>query len=459
MKAKNVILFACVAALQSAVPALAQDTVSVHWTDNALVLRYQLQPLHLQSDYSYAVTPLLCSTNDTIHLKSQIWRGRRNLKKLKRAVLFGQSVANADSLKAGFTQPSMRHEVLPYASYPELRHGCWTLLLQREKEGCCNIEQLPAKSLGKFAYVPAFVPVLPEVPDFRGRAGCLEKDNPVLHHISKCRDYTPDRVLRKEKGALFIHFELNSADLKTDFRDNKKVLEKVVEITREIFADTTSQVVQIQIIGLASPEGSVKRNLWLGANRGKALQRYIQSKVPQAVDDLFYVVNGGEAWTELKDQIADSDLEERDELIRIIDTEKDLERREHLLKTLHGGKAYDILRNSMLKDQRNSGYISICYDYKADYNADVINRGIAMIRARKYAEAVALLRTVEADSRSHNALGVALWLNGERLEAKRLLCPLAEKGNPDAVENLRRWKAIESAEALNENAVRSGKLD
>lgn len=39
-------------------------------------------------------------------------------------------------------------------------------------------------------------------------------------------------------------------------------------------------------------------------------------------DKLFDCANGGEAWTELRDQIADGSFDGRDELLHIIDTEK-----------------------------------------------------------------------------------------------------------------------------------------
>ena len=53
-----------------------------------------------------------------------------------------------------------------------------------------------------------FVPQLVEVADNAGRAGELQKDNPVLDHISNYRPYTRDLVLRNDKRALFVHFPI-----------------------------------------------------------------------------------------------------------------------------------------------------------------------------------------------------------------------------------------------------------
>lgn len=51
------------------------------------------------------------------------------------------------------------------------------------------------------------------------------------------------------------------------------------------------------------------------------MKAYIQKRV-KISDKLFDCANGGEAWTELRDQIADGSFDGRDELLHIIDTEK-----------------------------------------------------------------------------------------------------------------------------------------
>ena len=65
---------------------------------------------------------------------------------------------------------------------------------------------------------------------------------------------------------------------------------------------------------------------------------------------MFDVANGGEAWTELRSQIEDLQFDGRDEMLRIIDTESDVNKRELMLKTLRGGKPYSFLRDKVLAD-------------------------------------------------------------------------------------------------------------
>ena len=257
-----------------------------------------------------------------------------------------------------------------------------------------------------------FVPAIHSVPDFTGRAGQLQRDNPVLAHISQYKPYDRTRILRKEK----------------------------------IMADTTSSVKKIQIIGLASIEGGIAANELLAQNRAMALQRYLQQQV-SAPDSLFDSVGGGEAWAEFRDQLNDEVATESQQsaalqqAISIIDTESDLNQRERKLRQLNGGRTWNYLKEHILKDQRNSGYVRIYYDYVPDTAAKTINRASELIGQGQYAEALTLLDGVRSDERAQNALGVALWQTGQQEEALRCFRRAANAGNADAQENLRQLES------------------
>lgn len=291
-----------------------------------------------------------------------------------------------------------------------------------------------------------FVPAIHSVPDFTGRAGQLQRDNPVLAHISQYKPYDRTRILRKEKGALYVHFDQGKSVLHADYRDNAPTLERIVDIARQIMADTTSSVKKIQIIGLASIEGGIAANELLAQNRAMALQRYLQQQV-SAPDSLFDSVGGGEAWAEFRDQLNDEVATESQQsaalqqAISIIDTESDLNQRERKLRQLNGGRTWNYLKEHILKDQRNSGYVRIYYDYVPDTAAKTINRASELIGQGQYAEALTLLDGVRSDERAQNALGVALWQTGQQEEALRCFRRAAQQGNADARENLRQLES------------------
>lgn len=298
---------------------------------------------------------------------------------------------------------------------------------------------------------PPPVLVFHPVADNTGKAGILQQDNPVLAHISQYRPYDRTRILRKEKGALYVHFPVNKTDLTRDFRDNAPVLDRIVDIVRQVMADSTSSVKRIQIVGLASIEGAVDANEKLAAGRGEALKRYIQQHVPEATDPMFDVANGGEAWAELRDQINDvvnemttsgveadgSRLAGLRDAMGIIDSEADLTRREQKLRQLRQGSTFAYIKEHLLADQRNSGYIRIYYDYVPDTKAATINQASQLLQQERYQEALILLQGVKNDPRGWNALGVALWQTGDVNGATEYFRRAAQQGNADAKENLR----------------------
>ena len=290
-----------------------------------------------------------------------------------------------------------------------------------------------------------FHPVLHPVPDFTGRAGQLQKDNPVLAHISQYKPYDRTRILRRDKAALYVRFPLAKSELRTDFRDNREVMERIVDITRQIMADTASSVKILQIIGLASIEGPIAGNERLATNRALALQHYIQEQL-QIPDSLFNTVGGGEAWAEFRDQLEEMvasqspQAAELQQAMDIIDQESDLNVRERLLKRMNKGRTWKYIKENILSNQRNSGYIRIYYDYVPDTAAATINEASELLTtdcSDCHHEALRLLLTVRHDERAQNALGLAYWLCGQQDEALDCFRRAAAQGNADAQENLR----------------------
>ena len=290
-----------------------------------------------------------------------------------------------------------------------------------------------------------FHPVLHPVPDFTGRAGQLQKDNPVLAHISQYKPYDRTRILRRDKAALYVRFPLAKSELRTDFRDNREVLDRIIDITRQIMADTASSVKILQIIGLASIEGPIAGNERLATNRALALQHYIQEQL-QIPDSLFNTVGGGEAWAEFRDQLEEMvasqspQAAELQQAMDIIDQESDLNVRERLLKRMNKGRTWKYIKENILSNQRNSGYIRIYYDYVPDTAAATINEASELLTtdcSDCHHEALRLLLTVRHDERAQNALGLAYWLCGQQDEALDCFRRAAAQGNADAQENLR----------------------
>lgn len=389
----------------------------------------------LGSDYALCCTPLLTNgRGDSLLLEPIMFRGKRNMRYIERRRFYNKATqATAAELPLNATQK--RELTLSRKDYPWLWHGEITLGMKMEKEGCCKVEELAMRQLGQFKYIPPFIPVFAEVDANTGKAGELQKDNPVLQHISQYRPYDDTRILSKEEGALYVHYPVNKADLLHDFRNNAATLDQIEDITKAIMADSTSSVKIIQIIGLASVEGPQKSNSTLASNRAEALRRYIQQKV-NTPDSLYECVNGGEAWAELRDKINYTDFEWRESLLAIIDSKLEPDNKERKIKALDNGRAYAYLKEHILKDQRNSGYVRIYYDYVPDIAAKCINEASALMREGKYAEALYTLKTVEKDERAQNALGVAYYMTGDKEKGIELMRRAAANGNESARRNI-----------------------
>lgn len=160
---------------------------------------------------------------------------------------------------------------------------------------------------------------------------------PCWHRLADYRPYDGTQVLRKEPGALYVHYPVNRSYLDTLYRTNNETLDKIVELTARVSADSAAEVRFIEIIGLASPEGPLAFNIRLAQRRAEALARYIQERTGYP-DSLFRLISGGPAWTELRDYVADTDSanEFRDGLLQVIDSIPDPVMRESAMRRLRG---------------------------------------------------------------------------------------------------------------------------
>ena len=341
-------------------------------------------------------------------------------------------------------------------------------------------EVLPVESVPELMEIPPFVPTFDYVPDNTGKAGQLLQSNPILSHINDFVPYTSDRILRKESNSLYVFFPLDDTALLPDFRDNRPVLDSIVSATRQIMADTISSVRKIAIIGMASVEGSEDRNCLLGEGRSHALKEYIQQHV-QVPDSLFDIANGCEAWSEFRDQLEDIrtlkaggkvealpgspaaetlvaltpevlsgiTLDEVDRMLAIIKEEDNPARREQRIRQANGGRTYNFLKQNVLADQRNSGYLRVYYDYVPDEAARAINEATAYLRLQRYGDALHLLISQTSDPRAWNALGVAYYMTGNMEQAEHYFKLAAENGDAEAARNLQQMQAIRKAQEHN----------
>ena len=319
-----------------------------------------------------------------------------------------------------------------------MRASALSLTVDCEFENCCDVRPLAALDLGATRW---FTPKPKAVMPVLSVAEQIAVREPVLKPISEYKPYTRDIPLRKMKDALYVHFPVGKWDLREDFRDNEATLSRIVDMMRRVKDDKTSSIVKVVIVGLASIEGSVAFNEHLAGRRAEVLKDYLDARVDMP-DGVYEVVGAGEAWADLRDVIAESDLDERQELLQIIDNTPDENLREQRIRKLNGGRPYQYLKQSVFADQRNSGYIRAYYEAVPDKGAEAINRAVALVREGRDAEAVTLLEPL-ADERKWNTLGVAYFKTGRRTEAVECFERAVKAGDSEAAGNLKGVRAVE----------------
>lgn len=388
----------------------------------------------ITSDDRLIVTPRLTApSGDTLSLPSVELAGRRNRRYFdRRSALRGEvraEVADAsDTLYYHWTVDAK----------PWMRARPLTLTADCEFEDCCEVRPWAVLDLGGTRW---FSPEPETVEPVLSVAEQLAAREPVLKPIETYKPYTRDIPLRKMKDALYVHFPVGKWDLREDFRDNGATLSRIVDMMRRIKDDRTSSIVKVVIVGLASIEGSVPLNERLAARRAEELKNYLDARVDMP-DSVYEVVGAGEAWADLRDVIVESDLNEKQELLQIIDRTPDANLREQRIRKLNGGRPYQYLKQSVFADQRNSGYIRAYYEAVPDKGAEAINRAVALVGEGRDAEAVSLLEPL-GDERKWNTLGVAYFKTGRRAEAIRCFERAVKAGDEDARKNLEGVRAVE----------------
>ncbi|MBP5505582.1 MAG: DUF3575 domain-containing protein [Bacteroidales bacterium] len=250
------------------------------------------------------------------------------------------------------------------------------------------------------------------------------------HWITPLSNYrTVDEIINAPMDSIrYVHFPLNDITLYKDFADNSAVLDEILDASRRIIADERDSLALIQIVGLASVEGEWKHNKWLGEGRANALKQYVMQEL-DLEESQVEAQGRGEAWPWFRNQIAalvpDGGCgitgEQASKVLDIIDNEPDPEARERKLKA--DKKLYKAIQDSILHDQRNSGYVHIYYTSKPDAVAEGLNSINALIQDHRYADAVKLYESnpdymarTKTDAEAANAYGIALFGAAVELE-------------------------------------------
>lgn len=214
---------------------------------------------------------------------------------------------------------------------------------------------------------------------------------------------------------LEIIFKVSKIEIDSTVFNNEVTFGKILAAVDKIYSNPKFRVDKIEIAGYASPEGRQSFNKWLGENRAKALIDYIIESRPQynLTQNHFRLRNGEENWAGLRRHLLASSIEEKAQVVEIMDMDLPDEEKKLKIKAIDKGKVWKKMLKEVYPHLRCARYLAVYYESAQDDAVDVINKANQLIREGKYAEAYELALPYGDDFRAYNTVGVALMMQGE----------------------------------------------
>ena len=240
------------------------------------------------------------------------------------------------------------------------------------------------------------------------------------------------------RDELEIIFKVSKIEIDSSVFNNEVTFGKILSAIDKIFANPKYKVDKIEIAGYASPEGKRSFNNWLGQNRAKALIDYIIQNRPQynLTTDNFRLRNGEENWEGLRRHVLASTIEEKDQVVEIIDMDLSDEEKKSRIKAIDKGRVWQKMLKEVYPHLRCARYLAVYYDSTQDEAVDMINLANQMIREGNYAGAYETVEPYSDDLRAYNTIGTALMMQGRFEEALPWLQKAVENNTPSAQENI-----------------------
>lgn len=178
----------------------------------------------------------------------------------------------------------------------------------------------------------------------------------ITSSLMRAQEYADTR------DSVKIHFKQSKIDLLVDFEDNWKSLNRITNSLTGTYADSVYSLLKVEVIGGASPEGSVMFNKWLSERRAQVLFNYLSgyTDLPDSIRISKYL---GRDWNGLIRLVeADVKMPYKEETLGLLN---DIAMRNDqgdlsfddplpLLKTFKEGLPYDYMYRVMFPELRAS---------------------------------------------------------------------------------------------------------
>lgn len=305
------------------------DSLDIRATDDsvAVVMELDFSDLELPSNRAVYLNPVIKADDSTFNLPPVAVMGRRQYFWYLRNL--DKSTVTALQRENGKTQKYRYRYAIAVDSKP-----AWVSIWLDEDSCGCNRKILAERS------------VVLANRDFSDYI-------PRLAYISPQAEV---RKTRHETGTAYIDFPVNVTEIRPDYRANRQELTRIAASLDTIINDPDVIITGIALTGHASPEGPYGRNASLAEERTQALLQYIQKsyRLDNAIFSYGFIA---EDWEGLRKFVAGSDMENREELLTLIDDSSlkpdDKERR---LRTEYSAD-FHYLADKCLPSLRHTDYI------------------------------------------------------------------------------------------------------
>ena len=284
----------------------------------SLDMNIGLENLKVASNQCVLLTPSIVNGNDSIVLPSVAVYGRRRYYYYQRN--------NGDDMLTGKNEMSFLAKEMPAnVEYSRLLpYSDWMdgakITLHRVDRGCCSkvlMQEYGEIGLYREAFFPELIYVRPQ--------GEREK----RRHL---------------EGQAYIDFPVDETVIYPDYRRNTIELGKIRATIDTIRNDRDARIDSVWLKGFASPESPYSHNTDLAIGRTAALKKYLQ-QLYHFENVTFTTDYEPEDWEGLRRDVLNSNLDHRAEIIELIDSNEEPDRKEWIIKSRYPEEYRFMLQN------------------------------------------------------------------------------------------------------------------
>lgn len=329
--------------------SLAEGQITVRHSkvkkDNNLMnvsMNLDLTNLDISSNEGVVLIPMLINGNDTVKMPAAEIYGRKRYIYYQRN---NKTVTNHPGLiiarRKGQEQIVAYNYSTPYKTW--MNHSRLVM-----GEGACGCDQTelgdyvsePLKGINLFS------------PDKLRYAYIQPRPEAVKH--------------RAVSGSARLNFVLDKYDIRPNFGNNNAELRKIRETIDLVRNDADVKLTGIELHGYASPDGKYTHNEELAANRTRALRNYLQNYYSKIDNNIFTTYSTAEDWEGVRRYFTKTNLPEREDLLRIIDSNLTPDEKDRAFAAKHGPLYKRLILPEVYPALRRT-------DYKVTYNVRNFN--------------------------------------------------------------------------------------